>query len=347
MFLNHAAFTFRCTVLGLIAVALLLVQPTAGKTLSDGSISVTGVEIQIDGVITQAVTDRFIQQVRSNSNLEVVSLNSPGGSVFSALSIARTVNKAGLNTTISSGDECYSACSFIFLAGKVRVADGLLGVHQVSGVDDPSLTQSTIGQIYEALLDFNTPSYLVARMLRTPPGDMYVFSPEELEQYSINIRDSERQADQVAHLLPLETWMHQDWLVGVFMNTHINKPFIALESRDMDVQMRIVSYPDRFNMFVEFMHVGWSFSRTMSQLELRFGRGADEPFSIFVNADVEQQGYAFDMPSDPQQAAVFWSAFTTGTDLTVLNGSGVEIGRFSLYGSYRASEDFVTLHSRF
>ena len=37
------------------------------------------------------------------------------------------------------------------------------------------------------------------------------------------------------------------------MNTHINKPFIALESRQMNPLMRIAHYPHRAHTFVEFM----------------------------------------------------------------------------------------------
>ena len=323
-----------------------LAQPATGQVAPGGVVSVHGAEIRIEGPITQGAEESFIQQIRTHSGLETVSLNSPGGSVFSALNIARAINSAGLNTSVPKGDECHSACSFIFLAGRERIADGILGVHQISGVDDPSLTQSAIGEIYEELVSFNTPSYLVSRMLRTLPEDMYIFTPEELERYSINIRDYASQAGQVPQLLPMETWMRQDWLVGVFMNTHIGKPFIALESREMGVLMRIVYYPHRSQTFIEFMLPDGALSGTTSRIELRFGHYSDQPFSLFVDADVEPNSYAFDMPQDPDQAKVFWAAFTSATQLTVLNGYGVEIGRFSLNGSRRAFEDFLAMSSR-
>ncbi len=341
--MQRLATSFRPVAFGLATLALLLAQPAIGQEVAGGTVSVSGAEIRIDGPITQAVAETFIQQLRVHSSVTTVSMNSPGGSVFPALDIARSISLAGLDTTVRTDDECFSACSFVFLAGRERIAQGLLGVHQVSGIDDPSLTQSAIGSIYEELVGFNTPSYVVARMLRTPPEDMYIFSPEELERHSINIRDYASQVGQVPQLLPLETWMREDWLVGAFMNTHINKPFIALESLGMDVLMRIVHYPHRQQTFVEFMVQDGTLSGTTTRLELRFGHNSDEPFSLYVEADIESNAYAFDMPQDPDQAKIFWTAFTAATELTVLNGYGAEIGRFSLNGSGRAFEDFLAM----
>ncbi|MDX0702715.1 hypothetical protein GOD03_21015 [Sinorhizobium medicae] len=319
--------------------------PAKSQIIPESAISVQGSVVRIDGPITPEVANSFAAVLKSRAGLKTVSLNSLGGRVFPALEIAGAINAGGLITSVSVGDECYSACSLIFLAGKERVAQGKLGVHQISGVDDPSLTQSAIGRIYEDLVTFNAPSYLVSRMLRTPPDDMYVFSPEELERNSINIRDASK-AQAVPHLLAVETWLRQSWLVGAFMNTHTNQPFVALESRDMDPLMRIAHYPHRSQTFVEIMVPDGSISGTSSRLELRFAHGNDQPFSLYVNANIESNAYAFDIPRDPVEAKTFWTAFTAGTKLTVLNRFGVEIARYSLTGSRRALEDFFKIANR-
>jgi hypothetical protein len=341
-----ASLRIKSFAAGMAAMMLFVALPAASQRALDAVVDVRGAEIRIDGRISQAVADSIILQIRTNSALERVSLNSQGGLLFPALDIARAVNAAGLNTSVPIGDECHSACSLIFLAGRERVADGLLGVHQISGLNDPSLTQSAISQIYEELVSFNTPAYLISRMLRTRPEDTYVFTPEELERHSINIRDYESQVGKVPHLLAVETWTRGDWLVGVFMNTHINKPFIALESREMDPLMRIAHYPHRGHTFVEIMLSEGELSGISTRIELRFGHADDQPFSLFADADIETNSYAFDIPADPDQAKLFWAAFTSGTHLTVLNGYGVEIGRFSLTGSRRAYEDFLTIADR-
>ena len=336
------------TKLGVVVVASALVAflplSTWAQAVAPVSLSADGSTARIDGEITPAVAADFAA-LAGRTGLKSVSLNSPGGRVFPALDIARAIKAAGLNTVVPAGDECHSACAFIFLAGHERIAQGKLGVHQVSGVDDPSLTQTAIGRIYEDLVTFNAPSYLVSRMLRTPPGDMYVFTPEELERNSINIRDASK-ALAVPHLLPVETWLRQSWLVGVFVNTHTSQPFVALESNNMMPLLRIAHYPQRSQTFVEIMVPEGSISGTSTRLELRFAHGNDDPFSLYVTADIETNAYAFDFPTDPVAIQKFWAAFATGTQLTVLNSFGVEVGRYSLAGSRRALDDFFKVALR-
>ena len=327
------------------AVALLFVTlPAHAQPIESGTVRIDGSEIRIMGAIDRTVANLFVQLVAANPGLDTVSLDSPGGYVIPALDMARVVNAKGLKTTVPGGDGCHSSCSLIFLAGKERVADGQLGVHQISGVDDPSLTQTVISEIYEELVRFNTPSYLVSRMLRTPPDEIYIFSPEELERNSINVRAGE--GSEIPHLLAVETWMRKDWLVGVFMNTHVNAPFIALESREMDPLMRIVHYPHRQQTFIEFMLQEGELSGTTTRMEMRFEHGNDQPHSLFVDADIDTNSYSFDMPTHPDDIRMFWAAFSTATRLVVLNGFGIEIGSYSLAGSRQASEDFATIASR-
>jgi hypothetical protein len=92
-----------------------------------------------------------------------------------------------MRTYVPEGMGCYSACAYVFFAGENRVADGELGVHQVSqDVADIVLTQITIGDILDALDEFGVQHQVISYMLRTPPEDMYVFSPLELAELGIN-----------------------------------------------------------------------------------------------------------------------------------------------------------------
>lgn len=121
-------------------------------------------------------------------------LASDGGLVNQALVIANRVNSLGIGTYIPIDNGCYSACAFIFLAGASKVADGELGVHQISSADnDLSSGQVTISDIVDVLGGFNVPNELIVNMLRTPPADMYVLSQEEKYKYGYFLRDeSER-----------------------------------------------------------------------------------------------------------------------------------------------------------
>lgn len=96
----------------------------------------------------------------------------------------------GLSTYVLPETGCYSACSFVFFAGKERKADGALGVHQVWGDDtDASTAQTVVSDILEAFVDFGVRQEVTSAMLRTRPEDMYVFSQSELERWGINAGD--------------------------------------------------------------------------------------------------------------------------------------------------------------
>ena len=58
--------------------------------------------------------------------------NNGGGLVHIGLVVAEEVYERGLNTFIPKDSYCASACAFVFFAGRERLAEGRLGVHQIS-----------------------------------------------------------------------------------------------------------------------------------------------------------------------------------------------------------------------
>jgi hypothetical protein len=142
--------------------------------------------ILLDGEIGINTPLDFRRATAARPDAEVLVLGSPGGYVASALIVAGDVHAKGISTAIPEGFGCYSSCSFIFFAGKERLAEGELGVHQMYGLDDVSGVQSSVSDIIEALGEFDTPTEVITRMFRTPSEDMYVFSAAELDTLNIN-----------------------------------------------------------------------------------------------------------------------------------------------------------------
>lgn len=142
--------------------------------------------ILMDGEIGINTPLEFRRALAANPDAKVLVLGSPGGYVASALILAGDLRSKGLSTAIPKGFGCYSACAFIFFAGKERLAEGELGVHQMAGSDDASGVQSTVSDIIEALEEFDTPTEVITRMFRTPSESMYVFTPAELDSLNIN-----------------------------------------------------------------------------------------------------------------------------------------------------------------
>lgn len=142
--------------------------------------------ILLNADITDQTSTEFDRALAARPDARVVALNSPGGSVDSALKVANEIHKRGLTTFVPRDMGCYSACAYIFFAGIDRQAEGELGVHQISAeVADLVLAQTTLGDVLDAMQEFGVHQQVISHMLRTPPDDMYVFSTAELSDLGI------------------------------------------------------------------------------------------------------------------------------------------------------------------
>lgn len=298
--------------------------------------------IRITGKFDAGLVSEFRAVVARAPNITTVEHHSPGGRVYSGLEIARIIYDLRLNTWITSGSECYSACSIAFLAGELRLADGLLGVHQVSGVNDDSLTQSVISDVFDALRQFGTPDALVSRMLRTPPDDIYVFSATELEDFGINRRSADVSDKNLPHLQVLTSTLNRDWLTATFLNTRTLKPFFAMESRSLNPVFRVVHYPHSGISFGEIMWQSREFPPGQTDLTFVFNRRGEEPLWARIRADVEPTGFAFDLPADGASGLeTFFSAFAYAHEFSVQDFAGRTIAKYSLAGSLQATKQFM------
>ncbi|MBY5635652.1 hypothetical protein HFO39_12810 [Rhizobium leguminosarum] len=103
------------------------------------------------------------------------------------LLMADDIHQRKLATYIPKDSACLSACAYMFLAGAERRVDGKLGVHQISSdTSDLVGAQLTISDIIDVLNRFDTPVEVMSVMFKTPPNDMHIFTPEEIERYKLN-----------------------------------------------------------------------------------------------------------------------------------------------------------------
>ena len=143
--------------------------------------------IFLSGKVDDRSALEFRRVLAALPNATAIVLNSPGGSVQSGLLIAEEVHERGMSTIIPEGHICASACSWIFFAGHQRHVVGRLGVHQISGpVESNAATQLNLSDVVEALNKYGTPPQVLAVMLRTPPDNMYFFTPDEIESLGLN-----------------------------------------------------------------------------------------------------------------------------------------------------------------
>ncbi|MFB2554046.1 PAN domain-containing protein [Ensifer soli] len=143
--------------------------------------------IRLNGVIDAGSALNFRRALQAAPAAKLITLNSQGGNVQMGLLIADDIHQRRLATYIPKGSSCFSACSFVFLAGIERKVDGELGVHQISS-DAPDLVgaQLAISDIIDLLNRFSTPVEVMSLMFKTHPDDMHVFTSEEIERYKLN-----------------------------------------------------------------------------------------------------------------------------------------------------------------
>jgi hypothetical protein len=145
-----------------------------------------------------------LRKTLRNHDIEVIVLTSDGGVVFEGLLMAGIIHDKGITTYIpavrfvSENDivagessppaHCVSACSFMFFAGRNRLAKGLLGVHQVRSKNGTTVDitgtefeiQYTTSEIIGYLNEFGTPPFVYERMFQDT--EMYYFSKPEIAQ---------------------------------------------------------------------------------------------------------------------------------------------------------------------
>ena len=140
-----------------------------------------GTELEFSGEIVIGTARAFAQALDAAPQVTVLHLNSNGGQLDEADRIAAKVARRKLVTYVS--DECVSACTHIFLAGRERwIGDrGKLGFHRpyYSGLVDFDRFAVT-SQEEKYLRSFGVPENFVAKVLSTPGSSMWYPSAEDL-----------------------------------------------------------------------------------------------------------------------------------------------------------------------
>ncbi|WP_300030686.1 hypothetical protein [uncultured Roseobacter sp.] len=153
-----------------------------------------GEVLVLTGQIAEGDAARVTDALEAQADgLVYVRLNSPGGSVTDALAIGRDLRARGLETVAGAGDICLSACPYIFAAGVARRAheDAQIGVHQhFFGASSAlpaywavEVIQRGQADVMRYLDAMGVDTLVMQHALATPPDEIYVLLPEELETY--------------------------------------------------------------------------------------------------------------------------------------------------------------------
>jgi len=173
----------------LAALAIASASPTLAQTVEfgpfRGDLRAPSVVV-LDGPIGRDAEIQFREILSVLPSLNTLVLNSAGGSVQAAMEIALEARRRGLETLIPPGSVCFSACSYVFLAGSPRSIGGLLGVHQLSAANpDLLIAQYAISEIIDLVLRFGATADVLTIMFATPPSEIRIFSRAEIVAFGL------------------------------------------------------------------------------------------------------------------------------------------------------------------
>ncbi|MEF2549227.1 PAN domain-containing protein [Aurantimonas sp. E1-2-R+4] len=148
-------------------------------------------------------TDKLVEAVR-NHNPKVMGFNSPGGNLYSAMAVGRTIRSLGLDTIQPRSSECASACALAFLGGVQRFAEpGSIGVHQssFSGTDwSPdeavSAVQYATADVINYLIEMGVDPGLLKLSLQYGSNDMRYLSSSEMADLRVTTIEGDNFKDR-------------------------------------------------------------------------------------------------------------------------------------------------------
>ena len=274
---------------------------------------------------------------------ELIALDSPGGLVIPALEIAEKIDQRAIDTVILDDSKCYSACSLMFMAGAARNAEGKLGVHQISGTDDVSVTQFAVAKIYDKLLSFGAERDFFNRMFETTSDQMYVFSADEVEQLAIN-RSSKKISDTGLddEDAPVEfdvvaSNTNGAWEAKLFRNYDSGHYFCALQSVQTAPLIGLVSYLTKDDAFVEILDIPITLTVGPERLDLTYFSKKEAPLTISPAAMVEDAHTMwFNINSEEQGAAVL-APLAVFHHLKIETDDGRLVALYDLTGSLKSA----------
>ena len=139
------------------------------------------------GDVTPSAPLDFHRALDEFPQIDVLGLHSRGGDVLAGLMIALEVLDRGINTQITTGKACYSACAYIFLAGASRQVDGELGTHMptVETMESADRVAVELDMRY-VLAKLKVPIVVFDSIFNTPNGEIRIFDAAEAAALGLN-----------------------------------------------------------------------------------------------------------------------------------------------------------------
>ncbi|TDF41709.1 hypothetical protein EYS14_02335 [Alteromonadaceae bacterium M269] len=183
VFLGGMKFSYEMLEIGIPFVVESSNLIVGNTTLPPHSIRLMNdaTEIEVQGGLEFGLTEELSGYLNHNSNIKIIHLNSLGGRLAEAVSLASLIKAYDLKTYVKT--QCLSACPIAFLAGQERLLGDKaeLGFHSasfggVSGSETKELNERLITELKKA----GIPKSFIKKITSTSADDIWTPSHEEL-----------------------------------------------------------------------------------------------------------------------------------------------------------------------
>ena len=214
-FLNFAGFKPIPLLCGAALVISTAVMARSETARVGGSVDCSGVwcevkDLEIVGEIDAATIEkvkrlfdesyeRAVREKKASLSVgQIVSLNSPGGSITAAMAIGRILRRERLLAVVPHSGVCHSACVLIFAGAVQRMNAGKLGIHRPSlEVPRQEVSAGNVNELYQRMLqdirsyfrEMNVAEQLADAMLRIEPDQIRLLSDEQSNAYGLTDTD--------------------------------------------------------------------------------------------------------------------------------------------------------------
>lgn len=188
---------------GLFCSAIFL-SPEASDAVEVRTETFEGIRVlTISGEFTPYDDPDELARALVSYSPDVVTFDSPGGSIYPAMEFGRTLRRFGASTLQFRGWECASACALAFFGGVKRVAQpGSIGMHKTSFLDEDSLStsdavsavQSSTADVLAYLIEMGVDPGLLQLALRYESWDIRYLSGSEMTKHKVTTGESETAA---------------------------------------------------------------------------------------------------------------------------------------------------------
>ena len=214
-------------------------------------ISADGKSIILKGAINDGLSESLLNALELAPSVKTVVLQSEGGWVSEGKKLSKVISDRGLNTYIEQ--ECVSACTIAFLAGKERLAasGAKIGFHLFSSIGASSSNdisnQIAFADVKEAYTHAGLSPEFIAKVISTPNDKIWYPSYAELMKNGVltrvgagvenSILDQSSQIiigpDNVEYEFPVDAT--EDQILEFFRN---NTPPVALSKKSIKDQKK-------------------------------------------------------------------------------------------------------------